>query len=228
MFKMQPGEDMAAMFDRFTNIANKLKQLGKEILENKLVKKLLRSLPKSWKPKVIAIKEAKNLNTISLDEVCGSLLTHEQKMKEDEEEEKKENAAKKKSIALKVSSFEDNLIQLSDISEDDEELALAARRFNRLLLKRNPRYEKRSGRRDFNPSWKRKGKEELKNFKQDQVVCYGCKQPGHYKYECPKLEEEKGKWSKEKKNKKAMVATWSDSDSSNSDDDSEKWKWKGL
>ncbi|XVF19293.1 hypothetical protein REPUB_Repub11eG0097800 [Reevesia pubescens] len=222
IFKMQPGEDMAAMFDRFTNIANKQKQLGKEILENELVKKLLRSLPKSWKPKVIAIKKAKNLNTISLDKVCGSLLTHEQEMKKDEQEEKKENATKKKSITLKVSSFEDKLIQLSNISEDDDKLALAARWFNRLLLKRNPRYEKRSKRRDFNPSWKKKGKEEFKNFKQDQVVCYGCKQPGHYKYECPKLEEEKGKWSKEKKNKKAMVATWSDSDSSNSDDESEE------
>ncbi|XVF14395.1 hypothetical protein REPUB_Repub09cG0055100 [Reevesia pubescens] len=64
---------------------SQLKQLGKEIPENELVKKLLRSLPKSWKPKVIAIKEAKKLNTISLDEVCGSLLTHEQEMKEDEE-----------------------------------------------------------------------------------------------------------------------------------------------
>ncbi|XVE98737.1 hypothetical protein REPUB_Repub03eG0133800 [Reevesia pubescens] len=152
MFKMQPGEDMTAMFDRFTNIANKLKQLGKEIPENELVKKLLRSLPKSWKPKVIAIKEAKNLNTISLDEVCGSLLTHEQEMKEDEEEEKKESAAKRKSIALKVRSIEDELIHMSDISEDDDELALAARRFNRLLLKRNPRFGRRFGRRNFNQS----------------------------------------------------------------------------
>ncbi|XVF09388.1 hypothetical protein REPUB_Repub07fG0088700 [Reevesia pubescens] len=72
------------MFDRFTNIANKFKQLGKKILEHVLVKKLIRSLPKSWKPKVIEIKEAKN-NVISLDEFCGSLLIHEQEMKRDKE-----------------------------------------------------------------------------------------------------------------------------------------------
>ncbi|XVF31903.1 hypothetical protein REPUB_Repub17cG0034700 [Reevesia pubescens] len=71
-------------------------------------------------------------------------------MKEDEEEEKKENTAKKRSIALKVSSLEDGIICMFDISEDDDELALAARRFNRLLLRKNPRYEKRSERRDFN------------------------------------------------------------------------------
>ncbi|XVF37301.1 hypothetical protein REPUB_Repub19eG0134400 [Reevesia pubescens] len=218
MFKMQPGKDITAMFDRFTNIANKLKQLGKEIPENELVKKLLRSLPKSWKPKVIAIKEAKNLNIISLDEVCGSLLTHEQEMKEDEEEKKKESAAKRRSIALKVSSIEDELIHMSDISEDDDELALVAKRFNRLLLKRNPRLGRRSGRRDFNQSWKKKGKDESRNTKPEQVVCYGCKQPGHYKYECPKIKDEKGKRFKEKKYKKAMVATWSDSESSDSND----------
>ncbi|XVF06843.1 hypothetical protein REPUB_Repub06bG0086000 [Reevesia pubescens] len=80
---------MMAMFDRFTNIANKLKQLGNEIPKNELVNKLLRSLPKSWKPKVIAIKEVKNLNAISLVEVYDSLLTHDQEMKKYEEEEKK-------------------------------------------------------------------------------------------------------------------------------------------
>ncbi|XVF19177.1 hypothetical protein REPUB_Repub11eG0087600 [Reevesia pubescens] len=50
----------------------------------------------------------------------------------------------------KVSSIEDKLIHISDISEDDDELALAVRRFNRLLLKRNPSYERRLRRRDFN------------------------------------------------------------------------------
>ncbi|XVF12466.1 hypothetical protein REPUB_Repub08aG0121000 [Reevesia pubescens] len=74
--------------------------------------------------------------------------------------------------------------------------------------------EKGSKKRDFNQSWKKKGKEESRNTKQRQVVCYGCKQSGHYKYECPKLKDEKGKGFKEKKHKKAMVATWSDSNSS--------------
>ncbi|XVF26281.1 hypothetical protein REPUB_Repub14bG0002400 [Reevesia pubescens] len=73
---------------------------------------------------------------------------------------------------------------MSDISENDDELALAARRFNRLLLKRNLRYGRRSGGRDFNQSWKRKGKKKFRNSKQEQVVCYGCKQPGYYRYEC--------------------------------------------
>ncbi|XVF37135.1 hypothetical protein REPUB_Repub19eG0119700 [Reevesia pubescens] len=43
-------------------------------------------------------------------------------MKKDEEEEKKKSVAKTKSIALRVSSLEDELINLSDISEIDDEL----------------------------------------------------------------------------------------------------------
>ncbi|EOY08391.1 Uncharacterized protein TCM_022771 [Theobroma cacao] len=52
MFKMEPGEDITRMLDRFTNITNKLSQLGKPILEYEVVKRLIRSLPKNWKPKV--------------------------------------------------------------------------------------------------------------------------------------------------------------------------------
>ena len=44
-----------------------------------------------------------------------------------------------------------------------------------------------------------------------------CKQPGHIRTECPLNKEAK----KEKKKKKAMVATWSDSNVSFSDEESE-------
>ena len=45
-----------------------------------MVKRLLRSLPKKWRSTVVAIQEAKDLNKISLDEICGSLLTYEQEV----------------------------------------------------------------------------------------------------------------------------------------------------
>ncbi|WRX10302.1 hypothetical protein QQP08_002789 [Theobroma cacao] len=109
MFKMEPGEDITSIFDRFTNITNKLNQLGKPIPEYELVKRLLRCLPKSWKPKVTTIREAKDLNIITLNEICGSLLTHELEFKEKEEEDRKKAKEKKKSIALKASILEEEL-----------------------------------------------------------------------------------------------------------------------
>ena len=46
--------------------------------------------------KVIAIQEAKNLNKVSLDEICGSLLIYEQEVNEIDEEEKLEVVEKRK------------------------------------------------------------------------------------------------------------------------------------
>ena len=52
---------------------------------------------------MIAICEAKDLNKISLDEICDSLLTYEQEVNQFDEEEKKKILEKKKSLALKIS-----------------------------------------------------------------------------------------------------------------------------
>ncbi|WRX14564.1 hypothetical protein QQP08_007051 [Theobroma cacao] len=127
MFKMEPGEDITNMLDRFTNITNKLSYLGKPIPEHEIVKRLLRSLLKNWKPKVTAIREAKDLNVITLDEICGSLLTHELELKEEKEEDRREVKEKKKNIALKANILEEELEELS--CDDDEELALVIRKF---------------------------------------------------------------------------------------------------
>ena len=45
---------------------------------------------------MIAIREAKDLNKISLDEICGSLLTYKQEVNQFDEEDKKEMVGKKK------------------------------------------------------------------------------------------------------------------------------------
>ncbi|WRX17144.1 Reverse transcriptase [Theobroma cacao] len=152
---MEPGKNITSMFDRFTNITNKSSQLGKPIPEHELVKRLLRSLPKSWKPKVTAIRVAKDLNIITLDEICGSLLTHELELKEEEEEDRREVKEKKKSIALKVNILEKKLKELS--CDDDEELALVARKFRKLMSRRN----RRLTRRDETPKKNKKSKKAM-------------------------------------------------------------------
>ena len=98
MFKMLENESITLWFDRYTTIVNQLNQLGKVIPKDELVKRLLRSLPKTWRSTVVAIREAKDLNKISLDEICGSLLTYEQEVNEIKKEEKQEAIDKKKSL----------------------------------------------------------------------------------------------------------------------------------
>ena len=81
MFSMEIDESIPSMFTRFTNIINALKSLGKSYTNGEMVRKIIRSLPKGWQPKVTAIQEAKDLNTLELDKLMGSLMTHEITMK---------------------------------------------------------------------------------------------------------------------------------------------------
>ena len=64
---------------------NQLNQLGRVISEDEMVKRLLKSLSKSWRSMVVAIREAKDLNKISLDEISSSLLTYEQEVNQIDE-----------------------------------------------------------------------------------------------------------------------------------------------
>ena len=125
MFKMLDKESITTWFDRFTTIVNKLNQLGKIIPKDELVKRLLRSLHKAWRPTMIAIREAKDLNKISLDEICGSLLTYEQDVNQFDEKEKKGIVEKKKSLALKISSREE---ETCEIACEDVEMIMLPRR----------------------------------------------------------------------------------------------------
>ena len=45
---------------------------------------------------MVVIREAKDLNKISLDKICGSLLTFEQEVNQIDEEQKKELVKKRK------------------------------------------------------------------------------------------------------------------------------------
>ncbi|KAK8652354.1 hypothetical protein V6N13_061374 [Hibiscus sabdariffa] len=47
-FKMSPDEDIKGMFDCFSTIFNQLKGFGEEISEDKLIQKLIYSLPEFW------------------------------------------------------------------------------------------------------------------------------------------------------------------------------------
>ncbi|WRX09068.1 zinc finger protein [Theobroma cacao] len=124
---------------------------------------------------------------------------------------------KKKSIALKASILEKELEELS--CDDDEDLALVARKFRKLMSRRNRRLTRRGFRKDQGASWKIKNKNDFN--KKEKMICYKCKRPGHFKSECPLLKDETPK--KNKRSKKAMVATvWSDNDKSSSETDDEK------
>ena len=202
LFKMDPNESISAMFTRFTDIINGLKCLGRNYTNADLVQKVLRSLPDKWDPKVTAIQEAKDLNNLPLDELMGSLITHELTLQHRTEDELK----KKKSIALKA-AMEDVEEPSSDETLKDEQLGMLVRRFNKYMGRRN-RFNKR------NPRKLEIGDEkdrDTNKSKDQKITCHNCKKHGHVKYQCPLL-----KSSDKRKLKKAMFGAWTDNESSSS------------
>ncbi|GAV71273.1 zf-CCHC domain-containing protein/DUF4219 domain-containing protein/UBN2 domain-containing protein [Cephalotus follicularis] len=194
LFLMHDHESISDMFTRFTKIINSLKNLGKSYPNQELVRKILRCLSKCWTPKVTVIEEAKDLSTLPLEQLLGSLMTHETTMKSHEHVETK----KKKPIALKSSKENSE-------SDGDGDMALITSQFKKFL-------KSQKGKKVF----KKKFPQDEESSKKEEPTCYECKKPGHFKNDCPNLKK------KEKfKKKKAFVATWDDSDLSISEEESD-------
>ncbi|KAA3473878.1 zinc finger CCHC-type and RNA-binding motif-containing protein 1-like [Gossypium australe] len=153
--------------------------------------------------KVTTIEEYNDLNSLSLDELIGSLLTYEIKINYNVQEIKE--AQKKVGVAFKSTTGEKD--GDSSNNDEEEEMAMFAKKFKK-FMKFNK--AKRFTIRDIikgEPSKKEK----------EPIICYECKKSGHIKFDCPQLKKKEAL----KQNKKAMMATWRDNDSSDSDKDNE-------
>ena len=120
LFKQKSGGSIRDLVGRMNALINALKNMGKEYSTLELNRKLLNALSGEWKIKVIAIEEAKNLTRTPLDQIVGSVLTHEMN-----EARRNEGTIKKdKSIALQA--------QESSL-DDDEDVALLSRKISGML-----------------------------------------------------------------------------------------------
>ena len=74
---MMENETISDFNSKLCDIANEAFALGEKYSDIKLVRKTLRSLPERFAYKVIAIEKARDLNTMSLKKLMGSLQTFE-------------------------------------------------------------------------------------------------------------------------------------------------------
>ena len=78
--KMNYDEDIASFFLRVAEIVNNMKALGETIKECVIVQKILRSLPSNFKPKVSAIEEIADWETLTMNEFIGNLTDYEMRL----------------------------------------------------------------------------------------------------------------------------------------------------
>ena len=106
---MEEDESFNEFYTKVKDIMNSTFNLGETIPELKIVRKVLRSLPKRFHAKITAIKESKNIDKIPLIELVGNLQTYELGLM------RIGKSGKGKSMALKAKSSD------IDVSLDDED-----------------------------------------------------------------------------------------------------------
>ncbi|XP_070010158.1 uncharacterized protein [Nicotiana sylvestris] len=195
---MKEGETIQEMYTRFTTLTNELKSLGRIILEEDKVEKILtRVVSVSWESKSTAIHESKNIATLKLDKLIGNHTANELRR----QTMKMESPKKERSLALIIAEGS-NL--------EDDEMAMITRNFKNYLM----RGKLSSRGTTFNKP--------MALEKQTNEGYYKCGKTDHMIKNCPQWEIE---WKKErakrrsrkkeqvqqKSNKgstKAMVAAW--------------------
>ena len=106
---MEEDELFDEFYAKLKDIVNSAFNLGETILEPKIVRKVLRSLPERFYAKITTIEELKDIDKIPLTELVGNLQTYELGLT------RIGKLSKGKSMALKAKSND------TDESSDDED-----------------------------------------------------------------------------------------------------------
>ena len=187
--KMRDEENIGEFNARLCDIANEAFALSEKMPEEKLVSKTLRSLPKRFAYKVMAIEEAKDMRTMKLEKLMESRRTFEMILEEEHGE--KIN----KGIALKA-----------DTDNDDSE--------TRRSSNDGPQHVPGTSlnNRNYNPSGNVKPTKPTPDSRNrgSGIWCRECDGFGHIQSECTNTL---------KKNNKTFNTIWSDGDFDRSRDD---------
>ena len=105
--KMSEDESFDSFYSKLNEVVVSKFNLGEKMEDSKIVRKILRSLPESFRAKMIAIEESKDLDDIKVQELIGSLQTYELSLP---------NQRKSKSLALKTVN---ERVEVHDSSDDD-------------------------------------------------------------------------------------------------------------
>ncbi|XXG72829.1 hypothetical protein AAC387_Pa07g1839 [Persea americana] len=179
---MEEDETFDQFYAKLNDIVNSIFIMGEEIQENKIVKKIMRSLPLRFDYKVDAIEENKNLDTLKVNQLIENLQTFEANHLD-------KRKSKEKGIALKTSKESrknpEKKIESDSESEAEDDMAKLLNYFKKYMKSKQAK-------------WKI-SKSEKKDYVKGTKY-FECQGYGHYANECAN----KKKGTKQK----ALNTTW--------------------
>ncbi|CAM8911646.1 unnamed protein product [Rhodiola kirilowii] len=92
--RMTDSESVSAYCERVQAVINNLRVNGEALEEQRVVEKVLRSLPTKFEYVVTAIEEGNNILEMSIDRLMSSLCSHEQRMNQKANNSSQEQALK--------------------------------------------------------------------------------------------------------------------------------------
>jgi predicted GNAT family acetyltransferase len=105
---MKESETVSDYIMRLQTVVNQLNRNGETVTDARVVEKILRSLTDKFENIVCAIEESKDLSTLSVEELAGSLEAHEQRKMKKKEEAIEEAHQAKESIKDEKVLFSQN------------------------------------------------------------------------------------------------------------------------
>ena len=126
--RMSKDESFNSFYSKFNEVVISKFNLGEKTEDSKVVRKILRSLSKSFRAKVTAIEESKDLDEIKVQELIGSLQMYELSLP---------NQRKSKPLALKTINEKVETHGSSDEDVVEKDVAYLAKNFRRFLKFKN-------------------------------------------------------------------------------------------
>ncbi|XP_073025196.1 uncharacterized protein [Primulina eburnea] len=192
--RMEENETIVEYDRRLRDIANEAFSLGDPMSNERLVSKVLRSLPERFNIKICAIDESKDTSTLNLEDLISSLRTFQMNL-----ELQKRNTGK--AVALQTTDDSVNILiqEAKDSGLGEESISLITKKFgdylkrmrenNKIVSTSRPQFvpfemnkitaSTQGSFRSRNDSLAR-----TETKKHDSVQCRECSRFGHYANEC--------------------------------------------
>ena len=190
--RMPDDESFDEFYTKLNDIVNSAYNFVEIYDQPKIVRKILRCLTKDFRPKVTTITESKDMDSIPVDELVGSLQSYELDLSK---------TSKSKSMTFKsvdnveVGGFDDELFAT--------EIAYLAKNFRNFLRNSNrkargtntvePRNSRKNDPTKVNNIEKPREKVSQSSNNSIGLQCFGCQGYSQMKYECPTYLKSKGK-----------------------------------